>query len=648
MPFRQLKIILMKKIIILICFLFISIDTFSQKNNGHEIDSLETVLNQTTVDTIKINALNGLSAISYNKDSQKSLEYAKSAYALSKKINYKKGIADSYTNFGAFYWLKADYPKALNYIYKSLPIQENLNNKKGIAYANNRLGNIYVEFKNYKLALSFYNKALKISQEINDRKSIATYLNNIGDVYLRTKEYQKALDYFNKAIKMNAFEKTSYESGINYTNIGITLNFLKQYEKSIQASNKSIAIYNNDTSLFNAYNKLELGKSYYYLASEEKNKNKKQALLQKSLDYINESMLIFKKEKSLIDIRDAYFYLSKIFKLKGDSWLALNYFEKSTALNDSIFSNENKTQIAFLKSQREIDLRDKKIEIQNLKIKNESRKVYLLYTISIAILILLTLFLWLYLSKRKTNQQLKEKNITISNINKQKDKFFSIIAHDLRGPFNGFLGLTELLANDLDTMTFEEIQYAAVSMKSSANNLNSLLENLLEWSKIEQGLIPFAPEEYKLQPIISQCISILQDTANKKGIKITTDLSDNSTVYADNNILLALIRNILSNAIKFTPKGGSIIINAKEDNQKTTISITDTGIGMNPKMAENLFKLDIQTNRTGTENEPSTGLGLILCKEFIEKHNGEIWVESIENKGSTFYLNFPKKSNPLI
>jgi signal transduction histidine kinase len=378
------------------------------------------------------------------------------------------------------------------------------------------------------------------------------------------------------------------------------------------------------------------------MSLDEKNNVKKQNSLNKSIAYFNESIEIFKKFNALNDLQSSYSFISKANRAKGNYKESLEYFEKSYTLKSSIFSNKNKKQIENLESQREIDLRDKQIIIQNLKIKNDSRKVYLLFTISTAVAILLGLFFWLYLSKRKTNVQLKEKNKTISNINTQKDKFFSIIAHDLRGPFNGFLGLTELLVNDLDFMTNEEIQFAAGSMKSSANNLNRLLENLLEWSRMEQGLIAFKPQEYKLKSVVDECVLTFKDIAQKKAIKINYSIDEEITVFADNNILHAVVRNILSNAVKFTPKGGNVIIQVNEDDTNTTISITDSGIGMNPKMVENLFRLDVQTNRKGTNDEPSTGLGLILCKEFVEKHNGEIWLESVEEQGTTFYFSFPK------
>jgi signal transduction histidine kinase/tetratricopeptide (TPR) repeat protein len=632
----------MKKYILFFLILTINF-SFSQKSKEQQIDSLKIELSHAKEDTLKVKILNRLSSTNYYINSDLSFKYAKSALVLSQKKGYKEGTGYAYYNMGIYYWLKSDFPKALNYVYKALKIHEDINNKKGISSSNNALGTIYVEFKNYKLALAFYNKALKASQEIKDQKTIATYLNNIGDVYLRMKGYQKALRYFDKSSKMNTLSNNSFESGLNYTNIGITYNFLKQYKKSIEATNKSILIQKNDSSLYNGFNKIELGKSYYFLALEEHNKIKKEKLFQKSLDYVNESMIFFKKHESLIDIRDAYLYLSKIKKAQGKHQEALYFFEKNTNLNDSIFSNENKTQIALLKSQREIELRDKKIEIQDLKIKNASRKVYLLITITVAVIILLALFLLLYLSKRKTNQLLNDKNKIISTINSQKDKFFSIIAHDLRDPFNGFLGLSELLAEDLDNMTKEEIQFAAVNMKSSATNLFQLLENLLEWSRMEQGLIPFAPQEKLVLPILTECMTTIQDAANNKNISINIEISEKITVFADNNSIHSVIRNLVSNAVKFTPERGSIRIQAKEDDKKTTISIADTGIGMSAKMVENLFRLDVQTNRNGTNNEPSTGLGLIICKEFVEKHGGEIWVESEEGKGSTFYISFYNK-----
>lgn len=238
------------------------------------------------------------------------------------------------------------------------------------------------------------------------------------------------------------------------------------------------------------------------------------------------------------------------------------------------------------------------------------------------------------------------KNEELQKLNSEKDKFFSIIAHDLRGPFNGFLGLTQIMAEDLPSLKMAEIQEIAVSMKNSATNLFRLLENLLHWARMQQGLIPFNKEALALFPIIEESVEMLMEAAKNKGIEITNEVSDLLEVFADSNMLQTVIRNLVSNAVKFTPKGGKITIRAKmlSDND-IEISINDSGIGMSKALVDNLFQLDVKTNRPGTEGEPSTGLGLLLCKEFVEKHGGKLWVKSEEGKGSTFYFSIFNKAD---
>ena len=243
------------------------------------------------------------------------------------------------------------------------------------------------------------------------------------------------------------------------------------------------------------------------------------------------------------------------------------------------------------------------------------------------------------ITRKRAENEIKSKNEQLQKTNSEKDKFFSIIAHDLRSPFNGFLGLTQIMEEDLPTLTMPEIQEIAVSLRSSANNLFRLLENLLEWAKMQQGLILFDPKVLQLLPCVDECVTVMLELAKNKGIEITYYISNDLKVFTDSNILQAVIRNLVSNAVKFTSSGGKVCLSAKDTGDKSVeISIRDTGIGMSPKMIENLFKLDVQTSREGTDGEPSSGLGLLLCKEFVEKHAGKIWVESEEGVGSTFYF----------
>ena len=235
-----------------------------------------------------------------------------------------------------------------------------------------------------------------------------------------------------------------------------------------------------------------------------------------------------------------------------------------------------------------------------------------------------------------------DKNIELERANNEKDKFFSIIAHDLRSPFNGFLGLTQMLDEDLPEMSTKEIQESARLMRKSATNLFDLLGNLLEWSRSRRGLKVFVPELCSFNSKINDCIALVQEAANHKNIAINCNIQDHLIVFADENMLSTILRNILSNAVKFTPRGGNITVYAgKISDNSVECTITDSGIGMSKQIIDNVFRLDVNTNRIGTEAELSTGLGLILCKDFIEKHGGELSVESEEGNGSTFRFTLP-------
>jgi len=241
---------------------------------------------------------------------------------------------------------------------------------------------------------------------------------------------------------------------------------------------------------------------------------------------------------------------------------------------------------------------------------------------------------------------LQKSENNLNKINAEKDKFFSIIAHDLKSPFSSFLGFTEMMVEELPTLTLSQIQEMAFSLRQSATNLYQLLENLLEWSIMQRGLTPFNPKPLLLVPKINESLHLVLESANKKGIEFTCSIPIDMKVYADENMLKSTIRNLATNALKFTAKGGKISVNAQSVNGNgIEISIRDSGIGMDKDLLDKLFHLDAYTSRTGTDGEPSTGLGLLLCKDFIEKHGGRIWVESEEGKGSVFHFNLPDHSN---
>lgn len=224
----------------------------------------------------------------------------------------------------------------------------------------------------------------------------------------------------------------------------------------------------------------------------------------------------------------------------------------------------------------------------------------------------------------------------------EKDKFFSIIAHDLKAPFTGFLGLTKIITENFSDLSLREINEYANSLKISADNIFKLLENLLQWSRIQRGMVQLNPEIVQVNQIVMMNVSLLDANLNKKNISIQNNINEDVYVSADLNMLNTIFRNLLSNAVKFTPHDGTISFNTKEDNGLITICVKDSGIGMPKELLDNLFVLGAKTSREGTDNESSTGLGLLLCKEYAEMNGGRIYAESEEGKGSTFCFTLPK------
>ena len=244
--------------------------------------------------------------------------------------------------------------------------------------------------------------------------------------------------------------------------------------------------------------------------------------------------------------------------------------------------------------------------------------------------------------RKRVEAEIQSKNEELLKVNVEKDRFFSIIAHDLRGPLCGFKELTNLMADSSLDISSKEFHKLALLMQNSATNVFCLLENLLEWSRTQRGLTKFVPELLLLCSAISETLIYLIEEANKKDIMIDFEIPEDLYVFADKNMLESIIRNLVSNAVKFTPKSGRITVSACLDAHKlVTISIRDTGIGLTKEMITNLFRFDVKTNRKGTEGEYSTGLGLTICKDFIEKHGGKLLIESEERRGSVFIVSLP-------
>jgi PAS domain S-box-containing protein len=244
--------------------------------------------------------------------------------------------------------------------------------------------------------------------------------------------------------------------------------------------------------------------------------------------------------------------------------------------------------------------------------------------------------------RKRAEEALKASEARLRELNATKDKFFSIIAHDLRNPFNSIIGFSNLLERQIQEKDYEGIGRYATIIQNSSQQAMDLLMNLMEWSRLQVGRMEFNPETIEIVALIKQVTEISNDAAQQKSITIYTELPPFATVFADKAMVGTILRNLISNAIKFTHPGGKIVVSAEQKPNELMVTVSDNGLGIKKEAIEKLFRIEESYSTIGTKNEKGTGLGLILCKEFVEKHRGKIWAESELGKGSTFYFTIPR------
>ncbi len=247
------------------------------------------------------------------------------------------------------------------------------------------------------------------------------------------------------------------------------------------------------------------------------------------------------------------------------------------------------------------------------------------------------------LDLRLSFKKLQEYTKQLKQLNSSKDKFFSIIAHDLKSPFNSMLGFAQILENDVEKLKTEQIKEISSEIYHTGKATFRLLENLLQWSMLEIGNLPWKPQKVNLADAVKEVLSLLSGVASQKNISLMVDIPPKDFVYADATMLKSVIQNLVNNALKFTPSGGKVTVTSMGDDEHfTRLIINDTGVGMTQSQIDQLFDMEYSTSREGTEGEKGTGLGLLLCREFVIKNGGTITVESLVGKGSQFSFTIPK------
>jgi signal transduction histidine kinase len=552
------------------------------------------------------------------------------------------GIADVYERIN-------DNNNALDYAIKAANIFIHYNDPIGLANTFSLIGSLHKNLNNIPLALEYYKRAHTIYTENNHEEGLSTSINHLGIVYDELGDYPRALGYFKQTLEIALANNDRVGVSTALNNIGYVNAKMKNYPEALSAYIKSVEIsreMNDIPSEMNTYNNI----AWVYFHSND---------IIKAEYYATRAMALAPYINQLVFISESNEILSKIRYLQGRYKEAFDHKLKYMEIKDSLFNidrNEKfmEMQVRFetTKKEKEIEILKKNDEINNLTIQRQ-RNFQMFWIALTFMLITLAAFIYNNLqSKKKINNLLSEKNDQLEDANKKlleseenlkelnatKDRFFSIIAHDLKNPFNSLLGFSELLKNNFESYTKQETKEQIQIIHESANNLYKLLDNLLQWSRTQIGSIVYKPELFPLHPLVQQEIELLENFAEHKSIKIIIRVGSHLMVYADRNIIAIVIRNLINNAIKFSNVSGRILINAEEKDDMIEMAISDSGIGMEEAELKKLFRLDESFTSRGTADEEGTGLGLLLCKEFVEKNHGKIWATSTKGKGSTFYF----------
>lgn len=574
-------------------------------------------------------------------NSEKGYENLSNALELYKAINESHNVAKVLNNIGIYYNERGMLEKALESYLEAAEYLEDSGSIRSKAMNGVNIGIVYLDQTNYDMALIYFYQAFEMFSEIDDTYGLAITNSNIGDVFIREKEFDKALQYHTTSYQCELKLNSSFGIAHELNKIGVIFYRQQKFHQALDTLKKALQIredFNGESGICES--SLNIGKVFNKLND-----------LSKAEKFCRRTYDLAHKINSDFWIQRSSKELSLIYERKNDFRNALKYHKIYKITTDSMFSASKIKELTELAMNYEFQ----KEKVEN-KLKHETellnqKHIRIFYILSLALVLLFIGFILnLYLNKKKANRVLL-RNFTIIDqqakelkiANATKDKFFSIIAHDLRSPFNTLMGFSDLLEKKYEEYPdSQRVEIIKILSKTSKNTF-FLLDNLLTWSRSQLGNIVIKKDILNLFELVSNSIVTYQSSALLKNIEIVVEIKHEIEVYVDLATIKIVIGNLVNNAIKFTPLGGKIRINAIEKEKMLEVCIHDTGIGMNKETVAKLFRIEESFTTEGTNKEKGTGLGLILCKEFVNKNGGEIWVESELGIGSCFTFEISKK-----
>ncbi|MAU72863.1 MAG: histidine kinase [Pseudozobellia sp.] len=667
---------------LLLVVLLFTFDIQAQKNTKdsiqNEIKRLKSQNNFTVKDSIYINLLNGLGKEQrfYNSDSL--LHLSKQALKLSRVINFKFGESKALLGLGDYYSDKGNHKKAISYYQESFKISNKARIQEISLMSKNNLAGEYMYKGDYTNSLTHYLEGIDMAKQYNDKLMLSIMNENVANLYATQNDYEQALDFYKNVKKINNELGDDVISAESMSNMGSLYADMGKLDYAMFNINSSITIFEehgimdwlayayeikgkvylkqkkykwalywyNQSEMLHGKIEDERGKIDLYNGMAEAHLNLQNDEL--SEKYALDALEISKKIKFMEGQQKCAATLYKLNKHKEDFAAALTYHEIYQSLSDSLSRQENKTSLNMLKTKMEHERQKLELIEENQK-QLAAQRNYINAALAILLIFIAVTFLMRRSEKIQKNlnkklqgktDDLEKRESELREINKTKDRLFSIIGHDLRGPIGAFQSLLKLFKEgEIGQSEFMEF---IPKFRHDIDHIAFTLNNLLSWGQTQMNGTITKPSVVALETIVNENIHLLAEIAENKSIKLISHLNQNTTAWSDENQIDIVIRNLISNALKFTPENGMVTISSLERDDHWQISIRDTGVGMDQDTISKLFHKNANVTTYGTNNEKGTGLGLSLCKEMIEKNHGKIWVNSLKRKGSTFHFTVPK------
>ncbi|MBI2420299.1 MAG: tetratricopeptide repeat-containing sensor histidine kinase [Ignavibacteriales bacterium] len=552
-----------------------------------------------------------------------SFYYLQQANAIAKNSGNMEELGYNLNNFGEYYFKNALYSTALEKLIQAYHIFEELKNSRGMAYSLNDMGETYLALNDFKKALDYFEQSAKLRLSISDMTGYARSVINTASALDKMGKLDEAHAMYTKALKICT--EISFIRGTSNCYAGLSDLFLEygNFAKALEYRQKSLEI---DVKISNKFGEIvgyiamgnlylnlpDLGKAGIYLSlAEEEARN---------TGLQNQLVNVYKIQRNL--------------QLKKQDYkLAADYDKKYEDLKEKIFGYDAENRVTELQTAFATERKDRENELlkKDIEYQKNTRNYFLL------IIFLIFGGAGLFASKYKL--QKKTTNL-LTELNASKDKFFSIIAHDLKNPVGAIYNYADILESDYDTLTDAERKHFISGVFKSSKQILDMLLDLLTWARSQKGEINLNKTRVNLNSLVAASVDSYSLVAENKNIAVELNIEGTIDVLADKFILQTIIGNLINNALKFSYPGSKVIINCSVNNGMAEISVKDFGIGMEQQVVENLFNVEFKHSSLGTNKEKGTGLGLKICKEFAELHGGSLHVESKIKEGSVFTFSF--------